>query len=293
MRKLKKINGYLVVRFNEREKREYETLGTYGVIDAELYTGHLEIDRDVFEYEDADSLEAAIEQARGLESELDVEEPERKVTVITETAEDVSVEEVDAQMLIAGWEQTLRGLIENRHHPEVDKVTATHELQGYKVALTDLGMLPEEECYTLPDVFRRCAEPEARETFAHLDGGGAPARNVYALGLALEAECPDNDCAVYRNIFQMARELDEALDTADGYPALVLRGALRKEFQELRRMYRDNYAVQKYRAEHTETEPPGQGGAPREECPLKGPAGHQVSRWLEDTEANAKEGPHG
>ena len=162
MRKLKKINGYLIVRFNEREKREYETLGTYGVIDGSLYTGHLEIDRDVFEYEDADSLEAAIEQARGLESELDVEEPERKVTVITETAEDVSVEEVDAQMLIAGWERTLRGLIESRHHPEVDEVTATHALQGYKVALTDLGMLPEDECYTLPDVFRRCAEPEAR-----------------------------------------------------------------------------------------------------------------------------------
>ena len=109
MRKLKKINGYLIVRFNEREKREYETLGTYGVIDGSLYTGHLEIDRDVFEYEDADSLEAAIEQARGLESELDVEEPERKVTVITETAEDVSVEEVDAQMLIAGWEIVIFG----------------------------------------------------------------------------------------------------------------------------------------------------------------------------------------
>lgn len=65
MRKLKKINGYLVVRFNEREKREYETLGTYGVIDAELYTGHLEIDRDVFEYEDADSLEAASRPPHG------------------------------------------------------------------------------------------------------------------------------------------------------------------------------------------------------------------------------------
>ena len=45
----------------------------------------------------------------------------------------------------------------------------------------------------------------------------------------------------------MARELDEALDTADGYPALVLRGALRKEFQELRRMYLDNYAVQQFK----------------------------------------------
>ena len=43
MRKMKKINGYLVVRFNDREKREYEGtgLGNYGVIDAELYTGEI------------------------------------------------------------------------------------------------------------------------------------------------------------------------------------------------------------------------------------------------------------
>ena len=38
MRKMKKINGYLVVKFNARELREYEgtALGAYGVIDAEL-----------------------------------------------------------------------------------------------------------------------------------------------------------------------------------------------------------------------------------------------------------------
>lgn len=40
MRKIKKINGFLVVKFNDREKREYEgtALGEYGVIDAELYS---------------------------------------------------------------------------------------------------------------------------------------------------------------------------------------------------------------------------------------------------------------
>lgn len=39
MRKIKKINGFLVVKFNDREKREYEgtALGEYGVIDAELF----------------------------------------------------------------------------------------------------------------------------------------------------------------------------------------------------------------------------------------------------------------
>ena len=82
MRKMRKINGYLVVRFNDRERRDYETLGAYGVIDAELYTGHLDVDRGALEYDDAETMEQAIEQARGLESELDVEEPEAAVTVI-------------------------------------------------------------------------------------------------------------------------------------------------------------------------------------------------------------------
>ena len=50
MRKMRKINGYLVVRFNDRERRDYETLGAYGVIDAELYTGHLDVDRGALEY---------------------------------------------------------------------------------------------------------------------------------------------------------------------------------------------------------------------------------------------------
>lgn len=37
MRKMKKINGFLVVRFNDREKRNNPTLGSFGVIDAEQY----------------------------------------------------------------------------------------------------------------------------------------------------------------------------------------------------------------------------------------------------------------
>ena len=57
MRKIKKINGFLVVKFNDREKREYEgtALGEYGVIDAEVYTGNLDIDRGAMEYDDADT----------------------------------------------------------------------------------------------------------------------------------------------------------------------------------------------------------------------------------------------
>lgn len=60
MRKMKKINGYLVVKFNARELREYEgtALGEYGVIDAELYTGNLDVDRGAMEYDNAGSLDA-------------------------------------------------------------------------------------------------------------------------------------------------------------------------------------------------------------------------------------------
>ena len=65
MRKMKKINGYLVVKFNDRELREWEgtALGKYGVIDAELYTGTLEVDRGAMEYDNADSIEEAVELA--------------------------------------------------------------------------------------------------------------------------------------------------------------------------------------------------------------------------------------
>lgn len=136
MRKMKKINGYLVVKFNDRELREWEgtALGKYGVIDAELYTGTLEVDRGAMEYDNADSIEEAVELARGLESELDTEEPEVKVTLIKETDEATEEEEVDAQKMIAGWENTLRGQVASPHYKDVDERTAAHELYGYKAA---------------------------------------------------------------------------------------------------------------------------------------------------------------
>ena len=155
MRKMKKINGYLVVKFNARELREYEgtALGEYGVIDAELYTGNLDVDRGAMEYDNAGSMEEAVELARGLESELDAEEPEVKVTIVKETDETTEEEEVDAQQMIAGWENVLRGQVASAHYKDVDERTAAHELYGYKVALRDLGLLDREDCYVLPDTF--------------------------------------------------------------------------------------------------------------------------------------------
>ena len=93
MRKIKKINGFLVVKFNDREKREYEgtALGEYGVIDAEVYTGNLDIDRGAMEYDDADTLEVAVELARGLESEEDITDEPPTYTAAVETNESYSI----------------------------------------------------------------------------------------------------------------------------------------------------------------------------------------------------------
>lgn len=261
MRKMKKINGYLVVKFNDRELREYEgtALGKYGVIDAELYTGILDIDRGAMEYDNAGSMEEAVELARGLESELDTEEPEVKVTLVKETDETTEEEEVDAQQMIAGWESTLRGQVASPHYKDVDERTAAHELYGYKAALRDLGLLDREDCYVLPDTFGEAPgplprEPEERTTFEHLHPELKRHREtaqIYALGLALSKDCPPNDCRVYLNIFNAARELDAALDgmDADSTPALCLRKALRERVGELAEMFDGNFAVERYRKE--------------------------------------------
>lgn len=74
-------------------------------------------------------------------------------------------------------------------------------------------------------------------------------RRVYSLGLVLGEDCPGNDCTVYRNIFRMAQELDEALDHVrkSSAPEIALRSALRKNVAELREMYSENFAVKQFR----------------------------------------------
>ncbi len=248
MRKMKKINGYLVVRFNDRERRDYETLGAYGVIDAELYTGHLDVDRGALEYDDAETMEQAIEQARGLESELDVEEPETAVTVIVETESGTTELETTPEELIRGEKRFLE-----TRRPALSQEAADWQLCGYVRALTDLGIVDSAD-----ERFQATPPPsvsEAPDSFRHLPPGMRShsfTRALYQLGQKMEAECPDNDCIVYRNTFRMARELDGAIDgmDPDSYPALTLRSELRKLLADLQEMCSENYAVRKYRGAH-------------------------------------------
>lgn len=83
-------------------------------------------------------------------------------------------------------------------------------------------------------------------------------KNIYALGLMLNQDCPDNDCVIYKNVFNMARELDGAIEIVSGYPAKVLETRLHERIRELREMWLNNCAILAYRAQHgKEWETPG------------------------------------
>jgi len=160
MRKMKKINGYLVVKFNDRELREWEDtgLGKFGIIDAELYTGCLEVDRSVMEYDCAENIEEAVEQARGLEAEIEVDEPSITYTIVKETDETTEEETVEPQLMIAGWMTALEQQITSCHYPSVNPVTARHQLYGFKTALHQLGLLNFEDCFIEPKTFELTTE---------------------------------------------------------------------------------------------------------------------------------------
>lgn len=249
---MKKINGYLVVKFNDRELREWEgtALGNYGVIDAELYTGCLEIDRGVMEYDGAETLEEAVELARGLESEEDIVDEPPTFTVVKETDISVTEDEVEPQLMISGWETQLKTQVESSHYPGINPSTAAHELYGFKVALEQLGLIEPDECFVRPDTFRQ--KPDKVEDFA-FSPEGVPTRNLYALGMALMLDCPPNDCTVYRNIFEMCVELDEQIGIVSKRAREVLKSELRKRIRELWAMYSENYAVGEYRKKRWRT----------------------------------------
>lgn len=275
MRKMKKINGYLVVKFNARELREYEgtALGEYGVIDAELYTGNLDVDRGAMEYDNAGSMEEAVELARGLESELLAyvcdelcrhRRPEMSQEELDAVCEKCSLErlanEADGRDLRAREKAlgALYGLVDRirdrESSVEADRVGA--EARAYLRALATVQVITEREresfAAAIEDAVKARTAPAERTTFEHLHPDLKRHREtakIYALGLALAEKCPPNDCRVYLNIFNAARELDAALDSldADGAPALALRKALRERVGELAEMMEDNYAVEQYR----------------------------------------------
>lgn len=275
MRKMKKINGYLVVKFNDREKRlNADTgLGCFGVIDSEQYTGILDIDRDVMEYDSAETIEEAIEQARGLESELDTEEPPVKFTIVTETDTGSTEEEVDPVSLFRRESNLIRNQASNPGWPSISETTAPYHLRGYVSALEDLSLAnqgderfridmealdsktltlfpknPSEDLKSIPS-----APPVAAETqtFHHPPQWRVlEPEQLFTLGMLLLDNCPDDDCIIFRNTFKMCREMDNQLDGLTGQDLQKLKSRFYREYESLEHMYQTNFAVRRYLQEH-------------------------------------------
>ncbi len=326
MRKMKKINGYLVVQFNDREKRlnDGTGLGSFGVIDAEQYTGILDIDRAAMEYDSAETLEEAIEQARGLESELEVTEPKVKITIVTETETDTTEEEVDPFALFQRESNLIHNQAVNPNWPYIDEYTAPYHLRGYVSALEDLNLIdlgderfqvemeerddrapmltPKEvedfrQLKSLLEEVEHYANGSSEESkdFVH-DRAGIQRRaasippymllhswnkradrekakrekrfktgflnpppsctispiKLYELGEKLLNDCPENDCIIYRNIFQMCYEADIQLSRLMGWTRKVVEREFNKQYHELEKMYRFNKAVGDYKKQMEE-----------------------------------------
>lgn len=89
-----------------------------------------------------------------------------------------------------------------------------------------------------------------RDTFVYLPPDkrdSRTARQVYALGLLLADDCPENDCRLYLNTFNMCRELDEQAPLLTGWPREVVERNLRKHYLELERMYFMNHAIKEFK----------------------------------------------
>ena len=167
MRKIKKINGYLIVKFNDREKRlnEDTSLGEYGIIDAERYTGRLSVDRKAMAFDNAYTLDEAVELARSLEAEIDINDEPTTYTVIVEGKDFFSEKEIEPQAMINKQEDKLVKQIESSYCPTIDNQTAIHVLRGYKAAFCDLGLLPEDEFFVNPDIFKNYTSPIQAENW--------------------------------------------------------------------------------------------------------------------------------
>lgn len=75
---------------------------------------------------------------------------------------------------------------------------------------------------------------------------------IKELAKQLKVDCPDNDCRLFLNTYNMWDGLRQDLRGCllSEYGEMVLKGKQKHLEIELRDMYLTNYAVRKYRREH-------------------------------------------
>ncbi len=91
------------------------------------------------------------------------------------------------------------------------------------------------------------------------------------LGEAMVENCPDNDCTIYRSVYNIIcrQQIDyfhiisRCSDLSD-YTLSALEGALRKNLCYLAELYYGNYAVEKYKSEFLAKKKEKESGDARE-----------------------------
>ncbi len=247
MRKIKKINGYLVVRFNAREINKWKDtgLGCYGVIDAERYTGCLAFDRSFMAFDCAATIEEAVEQARSLKSEIDIEEEEAQITLIKETGTITTETRIHPEELYSQMEESLKKARESSEVPDLDPVTEAYFKGGFVTALVSLGIVEEGD-----ERFDVEMYPQKSEGLHNLPHHLIGTREVCRIGQLMEIEPIQGDCMVYKNIYHQCLNLDRQADHVTGYARTVLENELRRSYGELRLMYYTNYSVREFCRRH-------------------------------------------
>lgn len=72
----------------------------------------------------------------------------------------------------------------------------------------------------------------------------------YNVGLALESNCPPNDCQKYLNLFHRCRDLDNQVNRLKGHSRAVLASHLQDECWELGMMFYLNNDIREYRSQN-------------------------------------------
>lgn len=178
----------------------------------------------------------------------------RNTLLLMAEGEEPPLPEISVADMIQDRMEALERQINSRRHPGVTEIMAAHQLYGYKLALYDMGLLEKWECTLSHEPFN-----PAPDGFRSLPPGLNRdwAQRVYNLGRRMERDqsLPDDDCIVFRNIFRMARELDEQAWNLYGWARDIVKMELRKNCLQLGKMYQLNSAIKRYRRMYEQKTP--------------------------------------
>lgn len=264
MRKIKKINGYLIVKFNTREMEKWGStgLGMYGVIDAECYTGNLAHDRVEMQFDNAQTIEEAVDQARSLESEMDITDQETHITIVKEAGIITEETQIDVEAICDKMEKSLASVQDGGDCPDLDARAASYFRGGFYEALLALGIMEEDDERIEAAVAQPYEEWEPRERFQnvprYLNKDG---ETLCKVGRQLETCERVGSCSVFYTVFKECENLDRQIHRVQGYARELLRETLLQGVLELNRLYHRDYEIRKFCEIYqlTDPEPAGEG----------------------------------